>query len=146
MRNTEVIRDGIKVSTDPSLLDVDAIHDYLSNHTHWAKNRPYETVRQSVKNSFCFGVYERSTQIGFARVITDFAVFAFILDVYVLEQYQGRGLGKLLLQTITEHPALQAELVWSLVTKDAHGLYSQYGFTELADPSFWMQLDKRDKI
>lgn len=143
MRYFEVIEEGLTISTNPALLNVSSIHDYLSHHTHWAKNRSLETVRKSIDESLCFGVYLQNTQIGFARVITDFAVFAFVLDVFVVDRYQGLGIGKSLFQAIMDHPDLQGGLVWTLATKDAHGLYQKYGFTELSDPLLWMQLDKR---
>jgi len=145
MKYYEITKDSLTVSTNPSLLEIDTIHDYLCNHSYWARNRSSETVRQSINTSLCFGVYTQNTQIGFARVITDYSVFAFILDVFVLEHHQGQGIGKLLIQAIMAHPDLQTKLLWSLATKDAHGLYSKYGFTELTNPSHWMQLDKRDK-
>ena len=137
-------QESIMISTDPSLLNLDIIHDYLCNHSYWAKNRPIETIRNSIKHSLCFGVYKQNTQIGFARVITDYSVFAFILDVFILECHQGQGIGKLLIQSIMAHPDLQGKLLWSLATKDAHDLYKKYGFNELSNPSLWMQLDKRN--
>lgn len=143
MQTFDVKIDQITISTNPSKLDVGVVHDYLSNHTHWAKNRSYETVEESIKNSLCFGVYSQNRLIGFSRVITDYEVFAFLLDVFVVDEFQGKGIGKLLIKTTLDHPDLQKNMVWTLATKDAHGLYRQYGFTELADSSLWMQFDKR---
>lgn len=145
MQFYEVTIDTITISSNPSLLDVCAIHDYLSNHTHWAKNRSYKTVEESIKHSLCFGVYTQNKLIGFSRVITDYEVFAFLLDVFVVDEFQGKGIGKQLMKATLDHPDLQKEMVWTLATKDAHGLYRQYGFTELADSSLWMQFDKRQK-
>lgn len=144
MQHYEITQKSTTISTDPSLLNIDIVHDYLCNHSYWAKNRSIDTVRNSIKNSLCFGVYKHNAQIGFARVITDYSVFAFILDVFILEHHQGQGIGKLLIQAIMAHPDLQGKLLWSLATKDAHDLYRKYGFNELPDPTLWMQFDKRN--
>jgi GNAT superfamily N-acetyltransferase len=127
------------LSTDPGLLDLDVIHRYLTD-CYWAKGIPRETVARSIENSLCFGVYAKGEQIGFARVITDCATYAYIGDVFVLESYRGRGLGKWLMQSIMQHPRLQGLRRWSLVTADAHGLYEQFGFRPLASPEKYMEL------
>ncbi|MCA9734924.1 MAG: GNAT family N-acetyltransferase [Deferribacteres bacterium] len=137
------MQNNVVVSTDPSRLDLGTIHDYLSNQSYWAKNRPAETVEKSIQNSLCFGVYLKNTQIGFARVVTDYSVFAYLLDVFILEQHQGQGIGQFLMQAIMEHPELQGNMLWALATKDAHGLYRKNGFSALPNPSSWMQIDKR---
>ncbi len=144
MHRYEISAGQVTVSTDPSRLEVEVVHQYLCNQSHWAKGRSFDTVQQSINNSLCFGVYSQGAQIGFARVVSDYTVFATLLDVFILDDYQGQGTGKLLLQTIMEHPDLQEIPVWTLATKDAHGLYRKYGFSELANPSLWMQIDKRN--
>lgn len=131
-------RDGFRISTDPTELDIDAIHAYLSS-SYWADGISKERVARSIAHSLCFGLFYDDAQIGFARVITDRATFAYIGDVYILDAYQGCGLGKWLIQTITAHPDLQGLRRWSLVTRDAHGLYAQFGFHALRDPSGYME-------
>jgi GNAT superfamily N-acetyltransferase len=127
------------VSTDPGLLDVKLIHDFVSNRSYWARGRPREVVRRSLANSLCFGLYEGERQIGLARVVTDRATFAWLCDVFVLEAYRGRGLSKWLLECVLGHPELQGLRRFLLGTRDAHGLYARYGFTPLADPTRFME-------
>jgi len=126
------------ISTDRALLDVHAIYGFLTK-CYWAKGIPEEIVARSLNNSICFGMYKGGQQVGFARVVSDYATFAYIGDVFVLEEYRGRGLGKMLMQCIMEHPSLHGLRRWSLVTRDAHGLYEQFGFTALKSPERWME-------
>jgi N-acetylglutamate synthase-like GNAT family acetyltransferase len=129
------------ISTDKSQLDVDLIYDFLSNQSYWARGRSRETVERSIENSLCFGVYDlEKRQIGFARVISDFAVFAWLLDVFILEEYRGNGLGKMLITAIMAHEDFKGVKRWGLGTKDAHGLYEQYGFKPLSKPEMMMEL------
>jgi GNAT superfamily N-acetyltransferase len=127
------------VSTDRSRLDVQAIYEFLT-HCYWAKGIPAATVARSIANSLCFGVYDGERQVAFARVISDFATFAYIGDVFVLETYWGRGLGKWLMECVVKHPSLTGLRRWVLVTRDAHGLYAQSGFTPLRTPDGWMEI------
>ena len=127
------------ISTDKSRLDVTLIHAYLTN-SYWAEGVPLEVVQRSIENALCFGVFEGDQQVGFARVIGDFATYAYIGDVFILEAHRGKGLSKRLMQAIMEHPQLQNLRRWSLVTRDAHGLYAQFGFTPLANPESYMEL------
>ena len=122
------------ISTDRSQLDVDAIHRFLAR-SYWAAEIPRATVVRAIENSLCFGVYDGAEQVGFARVISDFATFAYIADVFILEPYRERGLGKELMASIMAHPDLQGLRRWSLGTRDAHGLYAQFGFTPVDNPS-----------
>jgi N-acetylglutamate synthase-like GNAT family acetyltransferase len=122
------------ISTDRSKLDLDMIHKFLTR-SYWAGGIPRATVARSIENSLCFGVYDGADQIGFARVISDFATYAYIADVFVLEPYRERGLGKELMASIMAHPDLQGLRRWSLGTRDAHGLYSQFGFKPVDNPS-----------
>jgi N-acetylglutamate synthase-like GNAT family acetyltransferase len=122
------------ISTDRSLLDVDVIHGFLAR-SYWAAGIPRATVVRAIENSLCFGVYDGAEQVGFARVISDFATFAYIADVFILEPYRERGLGKELMASIMAHPDLQGLRRWSLGTRDAHGLYAQFGFTPVDNPS-----------
>ena len=127
-------------STDKSKLDIGLIAEYLSKRSYWAKGRSREKIERSISNTLCFGVYDAShRQVGFARVLTDFAVFAWIMDVFILEEHRGRGLGKLLMKAIMAHPALQDLERWGLGTKDAHGLYAQFGFRPLKTPETKME-------
>lgn len=128
------------ISTDKTKLDYEVIEAFLSERSYWAKGRSSEMIRKSVENSLCFGVYSHEgKQAGFARVITDYAVFAWVLDVFVLEDYRGKGLGKMLMKSITEYPDLQGLKRWGLGTWDAHGLYEQFGFTSLKKPEIMME-------
>ena len=131
---------GFYTSTDKSKLDVDMIEDFLSRRSYWAKGRARAKIIRSIENSMCFGVYDdKDRQVGFARVLSDYAVFAWIMDVFILEEFRGRGLGKLLMGAITDHPDLQGLERWGLGTKDAHGLYEQFGFRKLKTPETKME-------
>lgn len=121
------------ISTVKEKLNLKVIHDYLKN-AYWCKNIPIEIVEKSIKGSLCFGVYHHEKQVGFARVITDFATFAYLGDVFIVPTHQGKSLGKWLIKTIVEYPDLQEIRTFSLATKDAHGLYEQFGFKPLAEP------------
>jgi N-acetylglutamate synthase-like GNAT family acetyltransferase len=128
------------VSTDKSQLEVDIILDYLSNHSYWAKGRSRETMEKSIENSLCFGVYDsENKQVGFARIVSDYAIFAWLMDVFILPGYQGKGLGKLLMAEIMTHKDLQGLKRWGLATNDAHGLYEKFGFTQLSKPQNMME-------
>lgn len=126
------------LSTDRSRLDVSAIHAYLSQQSYWSQGIPFEIVARAINNSLCFGVYEGRTQVGFARVISDFATFAYLCDVFIQEPYRGQGLGKWLVACIMEHPALQGLRSYMLMTRDAHSLYSRYGFAPYPHPERFM--------
>ncbi len=130
--------DRFTISTDPSRLDVEAIADMLSR-SYWAKGRARETIALSLQHSLTFGIYEGSRQIGLARIVSDYTTFAWLCDVFIHEDYRGKGLGKWLMQTIHSHPDLQGLRRWLLATRDAHGLYAQYGWKPLANPERWME-------
>ena len=134
----ELQRDRFTISTDPARLDIDAIVDMLSR-AYWAIGRPRERTERAIRNSLVFGVYDGERQIGLARVVTDYSIFAYLCDVFIHEEYRAAGLGKWLIQVIMGHPDLAGMRRWVLVTNDAHGLYRQYGFTSLGDPEEWMQ-------
>lgn len=127
-----------EISTDPSQIDVAAVHGFLTA-SYWAKGIPLETVRRSIQGSVCFGMYRGRQQAGFARVISDRTTFAYLADVFVIETFRGRGLSKWLMQCVLAHPELQGLRRWSLATRDAHGLYRQFGFHELKSPERWME-------
>jgi GNAT superfamily N-acetyltransferase len=145
-------QEKILISTDKSMLDINIIYQFLSG-SYWAKGRPREIVSKSIENSLCFGVYIERKQIGFARVVTDYATFAWIADVFILEEYRGKGYSKKLLQTILGFPGLQDMKRWILATKDAHKLYRKFGFQPLDRPERFMEIssphndspDKRKK-
>jgi GNAT superfamily N-acetyltransferase len=132
-------RDEYLISTDRERLNVQMIHEYLSNSSYWAVGRSLDRVARSIENSLSFGVYLNQEQIGFARVVTDYATFAWLADVFILEQHRGRGLSKWLVEVIVGHPQLQGLRRWMLATRDAHGLYRRYGFKNLEDPSRWLE-------
>ena len=130
------------ISTNPQRLDLTLIHGFL-RQSYWAQNIPLETVQRSIEHSLCFGLYAGDAaprqQVGFARVITDRATFAYLADVFVVEAYRGRGLSKWLMEVIMGHPELQGLRRWHLATRDAHELYRKFGFTELSQPSIFME-------
>lgn len=136
-------QDCYTISTDKNLLDLDCIVAYLNNESYWAAGIPPEVVIKSLQNSLCFGVYEEkgetTKQIGFARLITDMATFAYLADVFILPEYRGLGLSKWLMASIVSMPELQGLRRWLLATRDAHLLYAQYGFTPLDKPDRFMQ-------
>ncbi|HEY3056504.1 MAG TPA: GNAT family N-acetyltransferase [Thermoanaerobaculia bacterium] len=135
---------GYEVSTDKSRLDIDLIHNFLSTESYWAKKIPRDVLERSIENALCFGAYDGNEQIGFARVITDYAVFAYVGDVFVLPAHRGRGVSKLIMQAIRDHPDLQRLRRWHLLTRDAHALYRQFGFRELENPARHMEISVRD--
>jgi N-acetylglutamate synthase-like GNAT family acetyltransferase len=128
------------ISTEPRRLDLNVIHGFLTN-CYWAKGIPRDVVERSIQHSLCFGIYDGSgAQVGFARVVSDFATVAYIGDVFVLESNRRQGLSKWMMECIMQHPALQGLRRWILLTRDAHGLYSQFGFTPLKAPERYMEL------
>ncbi len=128
------------ISDDPARLDLDAVHRYLSAESYWAKGLPRETLERSVAGSLCFGVYDKENgQVGFARVVTDRATFAWLADVFVLPAHRGRGLSKRLMEAVLAHPDLQGLRRFMLATWDAHGLYRQFGFEAPARPDRLME-------
>lgn len=137
-------KDNFCISTDKSLLDLDSIHTFLSTQAYWSLNIPRATVARSIENSLCFGVYDGSRQVGFARIISDFATIAYLGDVYILEEFRGQGLSKWLMETIMVHPNLQGLRRWILLTGDAHGLYRQFGWKDIADPIRWMEIHDKN--
>ena len=132
------------ITTDKSRLEVDMIHRYLSEESYWAKNIPLELVERSIENSLCFGAFEDDRQIGFARVVTDYAVFAYVGDVFVLDSHRGRGVSKQLMQAVRDHPDLQQPRRWHLLTRDAHKLYEQVGFRALETPEWHMEISVKN--
>lgn len=142
--NERWTRESYIISTDPATVDLDVVHQYLSVESYWAKNIPRETVARAVENSLCFSLLDAGTQVGFARVTSDMATFAFVGDVFVLPPHRGRGLSKWLMACITAHPGLQGLRRWMLATRDAHGLYAQFGFTPLAAPPRWLEKHNPD--
>ena len=139
----DFVRGPYAISTDPERLDRALIRDFLAG-SYWAKGIPREVVDRSIAGALCFGVYEGSSQVGFARVITDRATFAYLADVFVLESHRGRGLAAWLMEVIRAHPDLQDLRRWVLMTRDAHGLYRKFGFREIADAGRCMEIVDRE--
>jgi GNAT superfamily N-acetyltransferase len=137
-------RDLYTISTDRSRLDLEIIHRFLSEDSYWARDRTLDQTKTAIENSICFGVYDGERQIGFARVVTDRSTFAYLGDVFILEEFRGLSLGKWLMETIISHPELQGLRRWVLATRDAHGLYKQFGFSSLKFPDRWMELPAPD--
>ncbi len=138
----ELRRGDFVISTDPARVDLDVVHGYLSGESYWALGVDRERLARAIQHSLCFGIYEGERQIGFARVITDRAVFAYVCDVFVLDSHRGLGLGKWLMQSIHAHPDLSRLRRWSLVTRDAHPFYEQLGWSRLARPESYMEIGK----
>ncbi len=132
---------GYEVSLDPARLDLEAIHAFLSR-SYWAEGIPLATVRKAIANSLCVAAFYGTEQVGFARLVTDYATFAYLADVYVLEARRGHGLSRRLVAALLEHPETQGLRRLMLVTRDAHGLYKKFGFTALAHPARVMELHR----
>lgn len=128
-----------EINTDRKKLDIAMIHEFLDQRSYWATGRSRETIERSIRNSVSFGIYKGTAQVGFARVITDYATFAWVADVFILEEERGKGLSKWLMEVMIAHPKLQKFRRWVLATKDAHELYRRFGFTELKKPERWME-------
>ncbi|MFD0764926.1 GNAT family N-acetyltransferase [Mucilaginibacter lutimaris] len=140
MNDEAFIKKGYQISTDRTLLDFDAIFNYLDGESYWAKGIPPDKLKKAIAHSLCFGIYKDGRQAGFARVVSDMATFGYLCDVFILRAHRGLGLSKWLVQTIMAHPDLQGLRRWSLATLDAHGLYKQFGFTPITFAERWMQV------
>jgi GNAT superfamily N-acetyltransferase len=132
-------RGEYEISTDPARLDLAVTHRFLSEEAYWSPGVPLDIVRRAIEASINFGLYRDGAQVGFTRVVSDRATFAWICDVFVLPEHRGRGLSKWLMECVTTHPELQGLRRWMLATRDAHGLYRQYGFTDLHDATKFME-------
>jgi len=128
-----------RISTDIREMDVDLVHDYLSKQSYWAKGRGKEEVIKSMENSICFAVFDGNAQIGFARLVTDYVVFAWLMDVFVINEYKNKGVGRFLMDYIMNLPEIKEVNGFGLRTKDAHGFYMKYGFHQISEPETWMQ-------
>jgi GNAT superfamily N-acetyltransferase len=133
----------LDISTDKGRLDLDVIYDFLQT-SYWAKGRARGVIERAIQNSLCFGVYVDGHQVAFARVVSDRAVFAYLMDVFVLPEFRGRGISKALMRVVLAHPELQNLRVFLLATADAHGLYTQFGFEPLTEPERWMAIYDAD--
>ena len=140
MNNQNWKRKEFEISTDKGKLQIEVIQKFLTEESYWAQKRTLEQTLTAIENSLCFGLYASGRQIGFARVISDLATFAYLGDVFILAEFRGLGLSKWLMEEILAHPDLQGLRRWVLATKDAHALYSQYGFQSLKFPERWMEL------
>ena len=129
----------MEISTDKERLDVEMIHRFLAEESYWAKTRSLEQTRTAIEHSLCYGAYHDGRQIAFARVVSDQATFAYVGDVFVLDEFRGQGIGKRLMEAIVADPRLQNLRRWVLATRDAHGLYEQFEFSALRHPERWME-------
>ena len=139
----DFIKDGFTISTEKEKLDIDLIHSFL-NRTYWAEGISKEIIRRSIEGSLCFGVYENDKQVGFARMITDKTTFAYLADVFIIDEYRGLGLSKWLMEVIMSYPDLQGLRRMMLATRDAHELYKKFGFTQLNNVDRWMHIHHPD--
>ena len=130
---------NILVTADPARLDLDTIHGFLSGTSYWATGIPREVMERSIRHSICVGAVDGGRQVGFARVVSDRATFAYVCDVFVLDSHRGRGVGTRIMACITSHPELQNLRLWTLFTRDAHGLYRQHGFRDARHPDRLME-------
>jgi GNAT superfamily N-acetyltransferase len=137
----EIIKDEYSISTDRARLDLQFMHNYLSNESYWVQGLPFEKVVAAADHSLNFGVYHRSRQVGYARIVTDYARVAYLADVFIIEEYRGRALSKWLMEVILAYPDLQGLKRWMLHTKDAHGLYEQFGWGPAAKPETYMEIN-----
>lgn len=138
MKNIVAQKENFSISTDKATLDLQYIHQFISN-SYWAAGIPYETLKRSIDGSESFGLFDGRKQIGFARVVTDYATFAYLADVFVDESYRGKGLATWMMETIISYPKLQGFRNWFLATRDAHNLYKKFGFTALDQPERFMR-------
>jgi GNAT superfamily N-acetyltransferase len=143
MEPIHIERGEFVVTTDWECLDEELIYRFLAN-SYWAQGIPREVLRRSIRNSLCFGVFAGPRQVGFARVITDYSTFAYLADVFVVESHRGRGLAKLLMECVVQHPQLQGLRRWMLATRDAHSLYAKLGFKPLTRPERFMEIYNPD--
>ncbi|MBS1509488.1 MAG: GNAT family N-acetyltransferase [Bacteroidetes bacterium] len=132
------------ISTDPALLDIDMIHHFLSTEAYWCKGIPLHTVQNAIAHSLNFGVYYQQQQVGYARVISDYSTIAYLGDVFILPEFRGKGLSKLLLQEVMQHPQLQGLRRFILLTQDAHELYKQFGWQPITAPDRWMEVHHKN--
>ncbi|MFN3849327.1 MAG: GNAT family N-acetyltransferase [Spirosomataceae bacterium] len=145
METYEFTKNDYTFSTNKDRLNVALIHDYLSNQSYWAKGIPLSAVKKSIDGSLCIGVYTKdSKQVGFARIITDYTTFGYLCDVFIIDEFRGKGLSKNLMEIIMDLPLLQGFRRWFLMTNDAHKLYEQFGFQALASPEKAMEIAKPD--
>jgi GNAT superfamily N-acetyltransferase len=142
MKPYEISEGGLLISDDKARLDRSLIHAFLSERSYWAKAVPVEIVERSIEHSLCFGMYQAGRQIGFARAVTDFTTFAWLADVFILEEARGSGYGKKLVAAIMGHPELQGLRRFMLGTWDAHTLYERYGFAPLKYPERFMEIQR----
>jgi len=139
--HTSSQRGDYRISTDPQQLDMAAVHAYLAQ-SYWSPGIARERVERAAANSLCFGLFHGTRQVGFARVVTDKTIFAYLADVYILEGHRGQGLSKWLMETVLAHPDLQGLRRFMLATRDAHSLYAQFGFTPLTDAERLMEMHR----
>jgi len=144
MEHLVYVKENYMISTDPALIDVNYVHHYLATESYWAQNIPLATVQKAIAHSLNFGVYLNQQQVGFARIVTDYACFGYLCDVFIDQTQRGKGLSKWLMQVITDHPLLQGFRGWFLGTKDAHGLYAQFGWTAHPEPHRIMRKSNLD--
>lgn len=142
MNDAVFLKMGFEITNDKSKINFDTVYNYLNEESYWAQGIPPAKLKHAIEHSICFSILQQQEQVGFARVITDQATFAYICDVFILPKARGNGLSKWLLQTIMNHPELQGLRRWSLATLDAHGLYKQFGFNEISKPDRWMEIFK----
>ncbi len=144
MNNISVRKGDYLLTTDQAIFDFDKIYEFIAKQSYWAEGIPFSTLKKSVSNSLSFGLFYKESQIGFARVVTDYATFGYLADVFIVPEYRGKGLAHWLMENILSHPELQGLRRWMLATRDAHGLYEKYGFKPLSKPDRMMEITHAD--
>ena len=144
MKEVNATKGEYSISTDKKLLDLNLVHHFLANESYWSKNIPFEIVKTAAENSLTFGIYLNKKQVGYARIITDYATIAYLGDVFILNEHRGLGLSKWLMEQIHAHPNLQGLRRWVLLTADAHALYKKFGWTEIANPDRYLEKVVKD--
>lgn len=140
MQIVTVTKGDYVITTDKAKLNIEFIHHFLSTEAYWSKNIPLATVQRAIAHSLNFGVFHHDSQVGYARIISDFATVCYLGDVFIIPEHRGKGLSKWMMEQVMAHPDLRGLRRWILLTRDAHELYRQFGWESIAHPDRWMEI------